>query len=124
VQDGQVLIAASIANDSSITLPAYSTTAMPIRLSARFIDPHATPANLKYGAGWDSRQAIGFDVPPGTLRPVVIRIAPPAKPGTYRVAVSMVQDGVAWFHDHGLQIPISAQTVEVDHDHVVHVSSD
>jgi hypothetical protein len=122
VQDDQVLIAASIANDSSITLPAYSTTAMPIRLSARFIDPHATPTDLNYGAGWDSRQAIGFDVPPGASLPVVIRIAPPAKPGTYRVAVSMVQDAVAWFHDHGLHVPISMQTIEVDQDHTVHVS--
>ena len=34
----------------------------------------------------------------------------------------MVQDGVAWFHDHGMQVPISSQTVEVDKHHIAHVS--
>jgi len=38
VQGNQILVSARIANNSSITLPAYSTTGMPIRLSTRFID--------------------------------------------------------------------------------------
>jgi hypothetical protein len=122
VQDGQIIIAAFIDNASSVTLPAYSTTAMPLRLSTRFVDTHATPQGLEQGAGWDSRQDIAFDILPGTSQQVTIPIAPPAEPGTYRVAVSMVQDGVAWFHDHGLHIPISAQTVTVDKDHTAHVS--
>ena len=53
---------------------------------------------------------------------MTIPITPPAKPGTYWVAVSMVQDGVAWFHSHGLDIPISVQSVTVDKNHIAHVS--
>jgi hypothetical protein len=121
-RDGQIIIAASIDNNSPVTLPTYSTTGMPIRLSTRFIDTHATPRDLEHGAGWNSRQDIAFDIPPGSSQSVTIPIAPPAEPGTYRVAVSMVQDGVAWFHDHGLHIPISAQTVAMDQDHTVHIS--
>jgi hypothetical protein len=29
----------------------------------------------------------------------------------------MVQDGVAWFHDRGMHIPISSQTIQVLADH-------
>jgi hypothetical protein len=121
-RDGQIIIAASIDNNSPVTLPTYSTTGMPIRLSTRFIDTHATPRDLEHGAGWNSRQDIAFDIPPGSSQSVTIPSASPAEPGTYRVAVSMVQDGVAWFHDHGLHIPISAQTVAMDQDHTVHIS--
>ncbi len=120
--NGQIIIAASIANRSSITLPAVSSTAMPLRLSARFIDAHAAQPDPEHAPGWDSRQAIYFDTSPGTSQQVAIHIAPPAEPGTYRVEISMVQDGVAWFHDHGMQVPISSQTVEVDKHHFAHVS--
>ncbi len=122
VRDGQIVILATIVNKSpSLTLPAYSTTVMPIRFSARFVDARATPPDLQRGPGWDLRQDIAFDVPPGTSQPVIIPIAPPAEPGIYRVAASMVQDRVAWFHDHGMHIPISMQIVEVDKDHGVRV---
>ena len=122
VHDGEIIISATIANkSSSLTLPAYSTTVMPIRLSARFIDARAAPPDLQHRAGWDLRQDIAFDVPPGTSQPVMIPIAAPAEPGIYRVAISIVQDRVAWFHDHGMRIPISAQIVQVDRDHSIHV---
>ena len=106
MRDGQIVILATIVNKSpSLTLPAYSTTVMPIRLSARFVDARAAPPDLQRGPGWDLRQDIAFDVPPGTSQPVIIPIAPPAEPGIYRVAASMVQDRVAWFHDHGMHFP-------------------
>jgi len=122
VRDGQIIITASIDNNSAVTLPTYSTTGMPIRLSTRFIDTDTTPRDLEHGQGWNSRRDIAFDIPPGSSQSVSIRMPPPTEPGTYRVAVSMVQDGVAWFHDRGLHIPISARTVTVDHDHAAHVS--
>ena len=90
-------ISAKIINKSSISLPAYSTTGMPIRLSPRITESNATPAVLQNLAGWNSRQPIGFDVPPGTTHSIVFSVAKPTRPGTYRIAVSMVQDGVAWF---------------------------
>ena len=121
VRSGQVIVSASIANESSLALPAYSTTAMPIRLSTRFIDTRAAPPDLEHGVGWDSRQEVAFDVPPHESQQVTIPIALPAEPGLYRVAVTMVQERVAWFHNHGMRIPISRQAVEVDKDHTAHV---
>ncbi len=117
-------ISAKIINKSSISLPAYSTTGMPIRLSPRITESHATPAVLQNFAGWNSRQPIGFDVPPGTTHSIVFSVAIPTRPGTYRVALSMVQDGVAWFHDRGMHIPISTQMIEVAADHTVRVSDE
>jgi hypothetical protein len=75
-------------------------------------------------AGWDLRQPVGFDVPGGSSRPILFSIAAPSIPGTYRLAISMVQDGVAWFHNLGMQIPISVQTVDVAADHTVRLPGD
>ena len=121
---GRVDVRVLIANSSTITLPAYSTTGMPVRLSPRFVDSHAVPANLAHLPGWDRRQPIGFDVPPGSSRPIVFSITPPQTPGSYRFAISMVQDGVAWFHNFGMQIPLSRQTVHVTADRTLRVSDD
>jgi hypothetical protein len=93
VRDGRVVVAASVVNGSSITLAAISTSATPIRLSARFTDALAPPTDLKDGPGWDSRKDIVFDILPGASQRIEIGIDPPARPGRYRVAVSMVQDG-------------------------------
>jgi hypothetical protein len=124
VQNGQIVVVVSVANASPATLPAISATSTPIRLSTRFIDTHSAPPDLEHGTGWDSRQDINFDIPPGTSQQIAIHIAAPKEPGSYRVAVSMVQDGVAWFHDHGLHIPVSAETIIVNGEHLAHVSDD
>jgi hypothetical protein len=123
LNDRHIVVTLEMVNNSGWTLPAYSTTAMPIRLSMRYIDARSIAADLRQGLGWDSRQPIGFDVPPDAARTIVVPIATPANPGSYRVAVSMVQDGVAWFHDHGMQVPISTQIIDVAEDHSVHLST-
>jgi hypothetical protein len=124
LQNSRLVVSATIINRSSLTLPAYSTTHTPIRLSPRFVDSQTAVADLAHLAGWNQRQPIGFDVPAGSARPIVFSIAPPSTPGTYRLAISMVQDGVAWFHNLGMQIPISVQTVDVAADHTVRLSGD
>jgi hypothetical protein len=51
---------------------------------------------------------------PGETQPVVLIMPPPAAAGTYRVGATLVQDGVAWFHDRGMPIAIGRQTVTLD----------
>ena len=123
VHERQVVVSAKIVNDAASTLPAYSTTAMPIRLSMRYVAANTRGADLRQAPGWNLRQAIGFDVPAGAACPIMILMAPPAQPGSYRLALSIVQEGVTWFHDQGMQIPISRQTIDVAEDHTVHVSN-
>jgi len=118
---GQIVISAAITNNSSLPLPAVSTTAMPIRLSPRFVDNNATPTALQDLAGWNLRQPIGFDIPSGATHSIVFSVNPPTHPGTYRVAISLVQDGAAWFHSYGMDVPVSTQTVDVGTDHMIHL---
>lgn len=122
-QAGHIAITASITNESSMTVPAYSTSNMQLRLSARYVDVRAQPSDLRSSGDWVSRQDIVADIPAGQSQRIEISMAPPAVPGTYRVALSMVQEMFAWFHNHGMPIPISEQTVVVD-DHSVRVSND
>jgi hypothetical protein len=124
VHGDQILVSAQITNNSPMTLPAYSTTGMPIRLSTRVIDSQSTAADLRRALDWNSRQPVGFDIPPGASRPIEYRLYPPPVPGIYRIAISMVQDGVAWFHDRGMHIPISSQTIQVLGDHTINASNE
>jgi hypothetical protein len=124
LHDSRLVVAATIINRSSLTLPAYSTTHTPVRLSPRFVDNQTALSDLAHLAGWDLRQPVGFNVPGGSSRSITFSIAPPPVPGTYRLAISMVQDGVAWFHNLGMRIPISVQTVDVAADHTVRLSGD
>jgi hypothetical protein len=113
LQAGRIVIPVMISNHGSTVLPAYSSTGMPIRLSARFLEAGGSMPNQRSGVGWDSRQDLSVDVLPGETQIVEIAIAPPSTPGTYRIAVSMVQETVAWFHDHGMQVPVSEQAIVV-----------
>jgi len=45
---------------------------------------------------------------PGEAQPAIWSCRAAAS-GTYRIGVTLVQDGVAWFHDRGLAIAISAR---------------
>lgn len=114
VRNGHIVITATITNGSAAVLPAASTTNMPIRLSARFVNEHDTQADLRAEPGWDSRQDLASDVRPGATQSVEMSLQPPSTPGTYRVALSMVQEGVAWFHNGGMPIPVSTETIAVD----------
>ena len=120
-RNGHIVITALINNESSTIVPAYSASYMPIRLSARYVNVLAQPSDLVSSEGWVSRKDIAADIPAGQSQRVEIALAPPTVPGTYRIALSMVQETVAWFHNHGMPVPISEQTVVVD-DHSVHVS--
>jgi hypothetical protein len=113
VRDGMILVTVAITNGSDVDLPAYSATGTPIHLSARFVPAgDVTPDRLK-GAGLDSRQSLFADIPAGGTEIVSMAVAPPPIPGTYRIAMTMVQEKVAWFHDHGMQVPISTQSLTV-----------
>ena len=68
-----------------------------------------------------SRQAIAFDAPSGDVACDRVPDRSSPKPGTYRAAVSMVQDGVAGSTTTACSHPISEQTVDVDQTHAVPV---
>lgn len=98
-----LLIALSIENASDEMLSTLSTKG-PIRLSWRFI-PVDAAGHLKENPPWTERKDLNFALKPGQTEAETLNIALPAQAGRYRLEVSMVQDGIAWFHDLGMVVP-------------------
>jgi len=115
VKDGMLHVALSLRTEAPGGIPAITTTGTPIRLSARYLAPDATTSDVAHpNTDWQLRQDLIVDIAPGEAQPVDLVVPPPAASGTYRIGVTLVQDGVAWFHDCGLAVAISRQTVTLD----------
>ena len=98
LEKGLLSIAVVIKNNNDSRLPAISSTGMPVRLTYKYslLDPNTKP--------WNARRALTADVEANTELLMKFSIAAPPNPGTYTLEVSLVQDGVAWFHDSGMGI--------------------
>ena len=48
-----------------------------------------------------ARSPLGEEWKPGEVRPVTAEIQLPPGDGSYRIVISPVQEGVAWFHERG-----------------------
>jgi hypothetical protein len=77
---------------------------------------------VRLGCRWFAANALveGDRVDLGTLRPgaeanVALPVVAPDRPGRWRLAVSVIQDGIAWFDDLD---PAYGAVVEVEVDHV------
>src|SRR5262249_6232742 len=99
-----------IHNAGDLTLPALSMTGNPIRLSwcFRSLDDYQRPVS------WDQRSDLDADVPGSTNMTQSVKIDPPSRPGRYILETSMVQEGVAWFHDLGMRVAKAQQLILVD----------
>ena len=96
-------VAVSIENTSDETLRALSTIG-PIRLSWRFVQIDKEML-LKENPEWLGRKDLSFALKSGQTETVKLKIALPARAGRYQLEVSLVQEGVAWFHDLGMVVP-------------------
>jgi hypothetical protein len=114
VRDGAVVAKVSISNHGHMVVPAISKTGMWVRLSARYFPAVGLTSEVLRTASWSHRQNLDADVPPGGRIELEIPLRPPPVGGPYVVAVTMLQEGVAWFQDHGMPIAISAQKLTVD----------
>lgn len=76
----------------------------PVRISWRFI-PLDAEGQLKENPAWSTRKDLNFSLKPGQKETEKLSIALPSRAGPYQLQVSMVQEGVAWFHDLGMVIP-------------------
>lgn len=100
VDPGLVYVLVSIVNGSGETLNSLSPKG-DLKLSWRVIPEDA---GSSASPGWDNRQPLYFSLPPGQTRIEPLAFAPPESPGRYRIEVSLVQEGVTWLHDIGMQI--------------------
>jgi hypothetical protein len=109
VNPADLLVAVTIENASDEIFSTLSTKG-PIRLSWRFI-PLDTEGQRKENPVWIERKDLSFALKPGQKETETLKIALPAQVGRYQLEVSLVQEGVAWFHDLGMAVP--KQLVEV-----------
>lgn len=74
----------------------------PIRLSWRFI-PLDAQGKATQDTAFVYRKGLAFSLQKGQTDTEVMELELPTRPGQYRFEISLVQDGVAWFHDLGMQ---------------------
>jgi hypothetical protein len=100
-----------IHNASPSVFYTFSLSEKPIRLSWRFIplshtgEPFSEP-------GWEPRKDLYRMISPNESIIERIDSILPKIPGSYLFEVSLVQDGVAWFHEWGMKI--ARMRIEVD----------
>ncbi len=110
LSDGRLSVELRLNNGGNEPLPSLSDTNQPIRASWRIVDL-ASPPGLN--DDWSPRKDLTSDVPAHGSQQIHVTIAAPGSAGKYKLQASVVQDGVVWFHNAGMQIATSDQTIEV-----------
>lgn len=101
IQNGRLHLQVSMTNKSGQEFTTWSTRG-PIRLSWRYVPLGADGKDLA-APDFEGRRELNFFLPDGQtiVQPLDLALPPP---GRYRVEVTLVQDGVAWFHDLGMVV--------------------
>ncbi|WP_090197630.1 hypothetical protein [Pseudomonas pohangensis] len=96
--EGQTIVYLSIHNTGDLTIAAGSRVNTPMRISWRFLDSTGLPAS-----GWDTRMDLPFDIPAKGELAVRLPIDSAMEIKGGSLQVSLVQEGVFWAHDIGVQ---------------------
>ncbi len=99
----------SITNTADAVFSTLSSKG-PIRLSWRFV-PLDGQGKPQQAPPWVNRKGLAFSLQKGQTDIEVMEVELPAQSGTYRFEISLVQDGVAWFHELGMET--ASQIVKV-----------
>jgi len=87
-----------LSNNSNETLSSLPKNAKPVRLSYRFLNKNETALS-----GWDNRVEIPFDIPRHKKSTLIIPIKKEIAFGGEFIEISIVQEGLFWFHQFGFQ---------------------
>jgi len=108
--DGQLTVDATIVNHGAVTLTANAPRTEPVRFSWQWV---RLPGEPDKTGNWTTRGEIGASIPAGSSGTTTLHIPPPPKQGSYQLAVTLVQEHVAWFKDAGMPLALHATYVEV-----------
>jgi len=87
-----------LSNNSNETLASLYPMGHPIRLSYRFLTKNETALS-----GWDARVEIPFDIPSHKKSTLMIPIKREIATNGEFIEISIVQEGLFWFHQFGFQ---------------------
>jgi hypothetical protein len=111
IRKGQLDARIVARNAASVDFNTVSIEGKPVRLSWRFTPLSPTGARLAE-PGWDPRQDLTWSIVPGAHAQVDLSADLPRVAGHYRFEISLVQEGVFWFHDRGMSIAGISITVD------------
>lgn len=105
----QLYVFVSITNTGDQIFSTLSNKG-PVRLSWRYV-PLSSDGSQAANPDWTSRKNLYFALKKDQTELEILELALPKIRGKYLFEMSLVQDGVAWFHDLGM--PISQQIIEI-----------
>jgi hypothetical protein len=76
-----------------------------IKLSYRFVPLSNPSSESSKLPGWNTRIELFITLAPSESYSESISINLPTFPGKYLLQISMVQEGIVWFHDFGMTVP-------------------
>lgn len=109
IKSDQLYVVVSITNTDDQIFSTLSTKG-PVRLSWRFV-PLRTNDSPAANPEWIARKNLYFALKKDQTELEILELALPKISGKYLFEMSLVQDGVAWFHDLGM--PTSQQIIEI-----------
>jgi len=96
--NNQTIIEFYVQNQSLANIPSISSSGHPIRFSWRFMGEDGI-----WKSGWDNRFDLPFDIPAGHEARIRIPLDETELLNSSEVHVSIVQEGVFWGHDLGIE---------------------
>lgn len=102
-------VTVSITNLSDKTFSTLSKKG-PIRLTWRFV-PVDQNEKIFNQPEWEPRVNLYFTLEKDQTAKEIVDVALPTKSGSYRFEMTIVQDGIAWFHEKGMVIP--SQVIDI-----------
>jgi hypothetical protein len=101
--ENQITAQLRITNKSSKTFSTISAAGKHVRLSWRFV--RGTNSGRRTNQpGWNTRKNLFFSLDPSESAVVEFSTNMPDAPGNYILEASLVQEGVAWFHNIGMPV--------------------
>jgi hypothetical protein len=103
-RDVNNLLKIRITNDSDVMIPAISSSGNPVNLSWRFTsDPTARISDSE----WSKRRGLSADILPHSSHDETFTVEMSVSNSPVHLQVSLIQEGVMWFHEHGMAIAVA-----------------
>jgi len=97
MKQGQLTATVSITNRGVNELRTLSESGHPVKLGWRVLRPDDTKAR------WNQRKFLALNIPPGQSRQVDLDTVLPPDCQRCQLEVSLVQEGIYWFHEEGMK---------------------
>lgn len=100
ITNNRLKVSILITNNSKARFESFSSKGI-VKISWRFVK---VPEDVSTKSSWDSRVNTDLSLAEGETKAETFEINLPIQSGDYILEISLVQEGVAWFHDLGMKL--------------------